>query len=154
MARVDKILFAMELSELSEEIAEWVNLMGEQFEAQVHVQHVIPDLYSLGVPYAAQPNSLDDQGKLIENAEKDLYNFSGKWLKQEFSPRIHVSVGHPAEEIIKYVQSENISMIIIGTHGKGGLDRSVFGSVADRVLRFSPVPVLCINPHPKELAAS
>ena len=71
MANVDRILFAMEISELSDEIAEWVDLMVNQFAAEIHVQHVIPDLNFWGVPYAAPPSVLDDQGKLIEKAEKE-----------------------------------------------------------------------------------
>ena len=151
MARVDKILFAMELSELSEEIVGWVNLMVQQFKAEIHVQHVIPDIDFFGVAYAVPPKFLDDQGKLIKNAEKQIYAFCDKCLDESFTPKIQVSIGNPAEEIIKYINATNISMVVIGTHGKSGLDRSIFGSVADRVLRFSPVPVLCINPHPHEL---
>ena len=151
MAKVDKILFAMEISELSDEIADWVNLMAKQFDAEIHVQHVIPDLNFWGVPYAAPPSMLDDQGKLIEKAEKELYNFCSRCLDESLNPKIHVTIGNPAEEIISYINSENIAMVIVGTHGRSGLDRSIFGSVADRVLRFSPVPVLCINPHPQEL---
>lgn len=151
MAKIDKILFAMELSELSEEIAEWVNLMVQQFEAEIHVQHVIPDLNFRGVPYAVPSSVMDDQGKLIKNAEKEVYKFCDQFLDADFTPKIKVSIGHPAEEIINYINSEGISIVVMGTHGRSGLDRSIFGSVADRVLRFSPVPVFCVNPHPQEL---
>ena len=151
MAKVNKILFAMELSELSAEIVGWVNLMVQQFEAEIHVQHVIPDLDFFGVAYAVPPGFLDDQGKLIANAEKQIYAFCDKWIDKEITPKVKVSIGNPAEEIIKYINSERISIVVIGTHGRSGLDRSIFGSVADRVLRFSPVPVLCINPHPQKL---
>jgi len=154
MTKVDKILFAMELSELSEEIAGWVNLMVKQFEAEIHVQHVIPDLNFWGVPYAVPPKLLDDQGKLIERAEKEISAFCDKCLDKQFTPKIQVSIGSPAEEIINYINSAGIAMVVVGTHGRSGLDRSIFGSVADRVLRFSPVPVLCINPHPQELTAT
>jgi len=151
MAQIEKILFAMELSEISDQIVEWVNLMVQRFDAEIHVQHVVPELRGIGVPYAVAPANLDDQGKLIEKAEKELSKFCNRCLDNDFTPQIQVSVGHPAEEIIKYIHSAGISMVVIGTHGRGGLDRSIFGSVADRVLRFSPVPVLCINPHPKEI---
>jgi nucleotide-binding universal stress UspA family protein len=56
-------------------------------------------------------------------------------------------VGDAAEEIINRVKSEGIGLVIIGTHGRKGLDRIVFGSVADRVIKMSPVPVLSINPY-------
>jgi nucleotide-binding universal stress UspA family protein len=58
-----------------------------------------------------------------------------------------VVFGDPAEEIIKYVEFEGIDLIIIGTHGKKGLEKVLFGSVANRVIKMSPVPVLSVNPH-------
>ena len=58
-----------------------------------------------------------------------------------------VVLGDPAEEILNYAQAEGIDLIIIGTHGRKGLERIIFGSVAERVLKKSPVPVLTVNPY-------
>jgi nucleotide-binding universal stress UspA family protein len=58
-------------------------------------------------------------------------------------------LGDAAEEILKYVRSEGIDLIIMGTHGRKGLEKIVFGSVAERVVQKSPVPVLTINPYGK-----
>ena len=53
--------------------------------------------------------------------------------------------GSPHEEILDYVTEHGIDMIIMGTHGRTGLDRLVMGSVAERVVRRSPVPVLTVR---------
>jgi nucleotide-binding universal stress UspA family protein len=53
--------------------------------------------------------------------------------------------GSPFEEILDYVTEYSIDMVIMGTHGRTGLDRIVMGSVAERVVRRSPVPVLTIR---------
>lgn len=53
--------------------------------------------------------------------------------------------GNPHEEILKYVSEHDIDMIIMGTHGRTGIDRVVMGSVAERVVRQSPVPVLTVR---------
>jgi len=53
--------------------------------------------------------------------------------------------GNPHEEILNYVTEHGIDMIIMGTHGRTGLDRVVMGSVAERVVRRSPVPVLTVR---------
>lgn len=58
-----------------------------------------------------------------------------------------VLTGDPAKEILKFIESEEIDMVIMGTHGRKGLEHVFFGSVAENVLRRSPVPVLVINPH-------
>src|SRR6056297_604755 len=53
--------------------------------------------------------------------------------------------GNPHEEILEYVSEHGIDMVIMGTHGRTGLDRVVMGSVAERVVRRSPVPVLTVR---------
>jgi len=53
--------------------------------------------------------------------------------------------GNPHKEILDYVIEHGIDMVIIGTHGRTGLDRVVMGSVAERVVRRSPVPVLTVR---------
>jgi nucleotide-binding universal stress UspA family protein len=55
--------------------------------------------------------------------------------------------GDPAEEILKYIAQEKVDLVIMGTHGRKGLDRVLFGSVANEVVKKSPVPVLTINPY-------
>jgi len=54
--------------------------------------------------------------------------------------------GNAAYEILEYADKNQVDLIIMSTHGKSGISRWVFGSVADRVLRHSPVPVLVISP--------
>lgn len=54
--------------------------------------------------------------------------------------------GRPADEILNYVNQNKADLIIMSTHGSSGLTRWAFGSVADKVIRHSPVPVLVIAP--------
>ena len=67
-------------------------------------------------------------------------NFEGVDAKAE------VVVGYAAEEIITIAEKEGADMIIMGTHGRKGIDRILFGSVAEKVVKNSPVPVLTIRP--------
>lgn len=53
--------------------------------------------------------------------------------------------GIPHEEILSYVADHGINLIVMGTHGRSGLDRLVMGSVAERVVRLSPIPVLTVR---------
>ena len=64
-------------------------------------------------------------------------------------PRVktRVAMGDPAEEILGFIEAEGIDLVIMGTHGRKGLERVIFGSVAERVIKTSPVPVLSINPY-------
>jgi nucleotide-binding universal stress UspA family protein len=55
--------------------------------------------------------------------------------------------GDAVDEILKVIESEGIDLLIMGTHGRKGLEHVIFGSVAENVVKKSPVPVLTINPY-------
>jgi nucleotide-binding universal stress UspA family protein len=55
--------------------------------------------------------------------------------------------GDPTAEILKTIDSEAIDLVVMGTHGYKGLEHAIFGSVARKVVKNSPVPVLTINPY-------
>ena len=58
--------------------------------------------------------------------------------------------GHPAEEIIKYAEENSIDLIVMGTLGKSGLDKFLLGSLADKVIRNSKIPVIAVPVKEKE----
>jgi len=58
--------------------------------------------------------------------------------------------GHPSQEIIEFAQKNDIDVVVLGTLGKGGLDRFLLGSVAEKVTRNSKVPVLVVRGSPRE----
>jgi nucleotide-binding universal stress UspA family protein len=145
--KVEKILFPMELVDLTREIAPWVELMARDLEAEVHVLHIIPDPGYWGVPYAMSPSHFDDEPALISRVEKKVVEFCEDNISREVRTRIQVKIGDPADEILGYIASESISMVILGTHARRGLERFFFGSVAERVIKSSPVPVMSVNPH-------
>jgi len=55
-----------------------------------------------------------------------------------------IAEGHPAEEIIKYAEKNSIDLIVMGTLGKSGLERFLMGSVVDKVIRNSKIPVIAV----------
>jgi nucleotide-binding universal stress UspA family protein len=55
--------------------------------------------------------------------------------------------GEPAVEILKTIESEGMDLVVMGTHGRKGLEHTIFGSVVENVVKKSPVPVLVINPY-------
>jgi nucleotide-binding universal stress UspA family protein len=66
--------------------------------------------------------------------------------KKGITAKTEVLSGNPAEEIIKYSQKNNVDLIIMSTRGRSGISRLVFGSVAEKVIRNSTVPVLIKPP--------
>jgi nucleotide-binding universal stress UspA family protein len=84
---------------------------------------------------------LDEGKQIVVNAKKDL---ASRGVNEE---RVVTAVldGHPAEELDKYAGSHDIDLVVIGSHGRKGLDRLLIGSVADKVVRGAKVPVLIVR---------
>jgi len=79
--------------------------------------------------------------QIVANAKNDL---ASRGVNED---RIVTAVldGHPAEELDKYAGSHDVDLVVIGSHGRKGLDRLLIGSVADKVVRGAKVPVLIIR---------
>jgi nucleotide-binding universal stress UspA family protein len=143
-----KILFPVDLSEVSPKIAPYVKEIASKFGAEVHLVFVARVLQYFTSIYVPHPSVTNFETEIIKGAERKLDEF----VKENFqgvSPKVQVILGDAAEEILNYVRSEGIDLIIMGTHGRKGLEKIVFGSVAERVVQKSPVPVLTINPYGK-----
>ena len=81
-----------------------------------------------------------------QSAALEYLNSVERRLKQEgVKISAEVLVGGVAESLADYTETKGIDLIIIATHGRSGISRWVRGSIADRVLRFSPVPVLMVR---------
>jgi nucleotide-binding universal stress UspA family protein len=80
---------------------------------------------------------------MIEAAEKKMESF----LAQYKNVKAKVLIGDVAEEIIRHAEESGMDLIVMGTHGYKGLEKVMFGSVAEKVVRSSPCPVLTINPY-------
>ncbi len=85
-------------------------------------------------------HSLEVCSLYLGNAEKEL-QASG------FKASTQSGLGKPAEEIVNYAVQNGVDLIVMATHGRSGVSRWAFGSVADKVIRSSPVPVMLIRPE-------
>lgn len=146
MAEVQKVLFALELSEIAERIVPWVKLAVSKFNAELHVLHVVPSMDMWGTPFVSRLVESRHDDALVAKIRPEVKEFYETHFGNPDHARIAVVAGRPAEAIVDYVHSQGMDMVIVGTHARKGLDKAIFGSVADRVLRLCPVPVLYINP--------
>lgn len=146
-----KILFPVDLSEVSPKIAFYVKEMAAEFDSEVHLLFVARILQHFTSIYVPHPSVSNFEGEIAKGAEKKLEEFVEQHF-QGFSPKTKVVLGDAAEEILNYAEVEGINLIIMGTHGRKGIERIIFGSVAERVVKNSPIPVLTVNPYGKSLA--
>jgi nucleotide-binding universal stress UspA family protein len=96
-------------------------------------------------PYLVEKQFESVESELINNAAATL-NDAATRLREKV-PQVETLVlsGSPAEAIVTYAQSEQIDLIVMSTHGRSGLSRLVYGSVAERILHQSTCPVLLVR---------
>lgn len=141
-----RLLFPVDLTESSEKLIPNVTIMTEKFSAQLHVLFVVRIFQYFSSIYVPHPSINLFENELIEGARKKMDEFMETHFSRIPDAVSEVILGDPAETIVSYIEDKNVDMIIMGTHGRKGLDRVIFGSVAERVIKTSPVPVLVINP--------
>ncbi|MFQ5569557.1 MAG: universal stress protein [Rhodothermales bacterium] len=125
--------------------------LGRLFNARLHLLHVIEDqlhpaFYNTGIwsIYDVVPD-------IEEKAQAELERFFEETDGPEVEARFYVRQGHPAHEIVTFAQDQESSMIVMATHGLRGLEHFLLGSVAEKVVRRSSVPVFTVKAFGKAL---
>jgi nucleotide-binding universal stress UspA family protein len=141
MINYSKILFPLDLSRVAPVIAKHVATMVEKHDAELHVLNVVP---TYDGPTFASYNIVMDEIK--ENTQAAMEKFCQENFPGLKNIVIHVSVGHTGRQVLKYADNKGMDLIIMGTHGRSGLGVVFFGSVAQRVVQASTIPVLTVHP--------
>ena len=147
MVAFQNILFPVDLSESASKLSPYIKYIAEKFHARMHLLCVVQDLENYESFFVPHPSLEIFAEELKTGASKKLDHFLREYMPDIPDVEYDVVLGDPAEEIVKYANEHDIDMIVMGTHGRKGLDRLVFGSVAEKVVKMSPVPVLTLNPH-------
>ena len=148
MIEIKKILFPIDFTENSAKILPYVLSVSEKYDGMIYLLHVVEDLSNWGGGSYIRHIPLNQyQEDALKGAEKALATVCEDQLPS--CPNFQKSIlsGDPAQEILKTIESEGIDLVIMGTHGRKGLEHVFFGSVAENVVKKSPVPVLTINPY-------
>lgn len=145
MIRLLKILVAVDFSEHTEAAVLYASELAKAFEAEVLLCHVVapPELISQlhpGEEGYFPPNLPELQTKAAQQECRDLLAKSGI-----AKGRILIEQGTPFVEIVRTARNEQVDLIIVGTHGRGAVAHMLLGSVAERVVRKAPCPVLVVR---------
>ncbi len=146
MIALKKILLPTDFSENSEVACEYACSFVEKFGAELHLLHVLQDLIAMSPePGMSFPPPGDYMKELEASAKQALAKRPGDALPGNYSVVREVREGAPFLEIIRYAKAHEIDLIVMGTHGRTGLSHMLLGSVAEKVVRKSPCPVLTIR---------
>ncbi len=145
MKHFKKILLATDFSDCSEKASEYAVSLVKMYNSSLTVLHIINepvDLRGFYVPHI----SFEQLEKEIETgAGAMLEKFCKENLKEIEGYETLLVTGVPYEEIIRIASETDASLIVIGTHGRTGLDHLIFGSTAERVVRSAPCPVMTVR---------
>jgi nucleotide-binding universal stress UspA family protein len=147
MKAFSRILFPVDLTENSEKLVPYVITMAQKFDAAVHVIFVVRIFQYFTDIYVAPPSISVFEKELTEGARKKMEEFTQSYFPGSVQTQSEILLGDPSDAILNYIEQHQMDMVIMGTHGRKGLDRVLFGSVAERVVKKSGVPVLVINPY-------
>lgn len=142
MVSVRRILCPVDFSESSRHAFEYALLLARQFGAQLTAVHVIADA-PLVVPYDGIP-AVDFRADLEQSAREEM----GKLLAAHDLAGVRVASdilhGTTYRAIAEYAAAQSCDLIVMGTHGRGALERAFFGSVTERVMKSVSCPVLAV----------
>jgi universal stress protein A len=123
--------------------------LARKFKARLYalqVVHQVPTVTGAGfVPVAIQGFDVPlYEQELMKTAEEELHQMVSDKVPEEIEVRARVKIGIPAETITNFAKDNNVSMIVMATHGRTGISRFMLGSVAEKTIRQATIPTLII----------
>ncbi|WP_320171418.1 universal stress protein [Maridesulfovibrio sp.] len=145
MVTIKKILCAVDFSEHSPVVADYASTLAKTMGAEILCLYVAPSLDQY-VGFHVPPSSIENfVGEIVTGADSTMETFIEENFK-DVTVNGKVVTGYAAEEILSFAASEAADLVVMGTHGRAGIDRILFGSVAEKVVKSSKCPVLTVRP--------
>lgn len=142
---ITKILVPTDLSDLSLMGLDYAQLLATQFNAHISLLHVIcivPEFTAVPIDPGIAPSCCTNDSLSTESPER----FLAKKIQHNGNITYIVRRGEPYREIITFAQEEGVDLIVMATHGRTGLAHVFLGSVAEKVVHHSTIPVLTVKP--------
>lgn len=141
-----KILCPTDFSEYSEKALSYAKVLAKTFNAKIYIMHIIFEPAEFTGFYVPHISFDKIKTEIKSAAQKLMDDFVNKNLKDFSDYEVIVKIGDPATEIVNFADEKEIDLIVIGSQGKKGLEKMVFGSTAEKVVKKSNCPVLCVKP--------
>jgi nucleotide-binding universal stress UspA family protein len=150
MITLENILVATDFSEPSDAALRYGRALARSFNATLHVVHVVGNVSSIVYGADAYAIPIPEMQQEVEDAARTQLN--DLLIDNDAHPLptrgVVLTSNAPAAAIVEYAGRERIDLVVTGTHGRGGVAHLLMGSVAERVVRTAPCPVLTVR-HPE-----
>jgi nucleotide-binding universal stress UspA family protein len=149
MIDLKRILLPTDFSKHSQNALAYATAFAEKFGAEIYLLHVVQDL-AIFIPEAVSvsPPMVPPVEQFTAAARASLLQVAVENKLDRFGVQVEVREGTPFYEIIQVAREKDVDLIIMGTHGRGGLTHVLLGSVTEKVVRKAPCPVLTVR-HPE-----
>jgi nucleotide-binding universal stress UspA family protein len=137
------ILLATDFSEVSRKTVPYAAAIASRYGSKIHLVHVIPPAARMPIPMEPLPIELDYSR---QNAERDMKAFLRGDLLRGIPHEVLLEQGPIWDTLSALIQRDEIDLLILGTHGRGGLKKVILGSVAEELFRLASCPVLTVGP--------
>jgi len=151
MIDLKKVLVPVDFSDTSDIALRYGRALAGAFGASLHIVHVVHEPY-------AQPWAVEAYGFSMATLQEDWIKEANAKLeglltttdRSALKATATTILGHPVTEILRFATGERIDLVVMGTHGRGPLGHMVMGSVAERIVRHAPCPVLTVHDSERE----
>lgn len=145
MATITRVLVPSDFSECSGRALDYAKTVADRFGASLDLLNVVPNPYVAAASEVNVPLPQEFLDELEGEARQQLEAALSPAERSRFHAQVSVQIGDPLLAITEYAKANAIDLIVMGTHGRTGLAHVVLGSVAERVVRTAPCPVLTVR---------
>jgi nucleotide-binding universal stress UspA family protein len=146
MVYFKRILVPTDMSAFSLAAMEYAASLRLLYASTLYILHVGEDPPALLSLHGAGEGN--NTGRLLEGYRRDLDKFVADNIPADIKITPVVRIGNPADVIRAFAEEEGVDLIVMATHGRTGLRHIFMGSVAEKVVRLSNIPVLSVKPSP------
>lgn len=148
MIYLKRILVATDMSEYSLAAVDYASTFGLFYSSKLYMLYVAERPPLIPTIDGGDPFAGVHPVKTEETALAELEDFVANRVHSNITITPIVRIGSPAHEIVRFAEEATVDLIAMATHGRAGLSHIVMGSVAEKVVRLSSIPVLTVKPGP------
>jgi nucleotide-binding universal stress UspA family protein len=151
MILLNSVLVATDFGDTSTSALDYGRNLARAFGAKLHVLHVAARVAPMSAAEFDATNIADLQTDIVEEANRQLNLLLTDIDRKQLQAKAMVLAStSPAAAIVDYAKETHVDIIVVGTHGRGGISHLLMGSVAEHVVRNAPCPVLVVRPNEHE----
>ncbi len=150
---IQRILVPMDFSDYAQHALAYAKELAALHEAEMQLLHVVQEVMHPAFYVTGRTSIFEFTPEVEKTSVENMCSMLGRVGGPNVSAEIYLKEGHPAQQIVQFAQEYRSDLIVIATHGLTGVQHFLVGSVAEKVVRTSPVPVFVVKSFGKSLIA-